>query len=135
MHTMTTSSNKMVFIDRFNSTTEDFLTQLVETFPNVSQFQQFKTGFVLLKTVSNKQPQSIFDSYIAAKYRDQIMKKDEQFFMTEKYDIDSTEKDHWESFIETICGLWKSLTEENKDKIWQFFRVLIVLNDKCNSMQ
>lgn len=134
MHTMT-SSKKMVFIERFNSTTEEFLSQLVTTFPNVLQLNQFKTGFMLLKTVNNKQPQMIFDSYIAAKYRDQIMNKDEQFFMTEKYDIESSsEKDHWETFIETIRGLWESLTDDNKEKIWQFFRVLLVLNDKCNSM-
>lgn len=128
-----TTSHKMVYVERFNVTTEEFLTQLVNTFPNVAQLQQFKTGFVLLKTVNSKQPQVIFDAYIAGKYRDQIMTKDEQFFMNEKYDVDPSEKDHWESFIETLRGLWKGLSDDNKEKIWQFFRVLLVLNDKCNS--
>jgi len=127
------SIDRDVNFDRFNKVTDEFLSQLIQTFPNVTTFSQFKTGFHVLKTFNKYQPQSIFNTYVAVPYKDQIVEKDEQFFLNEKYDIKSDSQDYWQGFIETLRQLWKQLNSDNKDVIWQYFRVLITLNDKCLS--
>lgn len=125
------SAEKKTFIDRFNKSTDEFLGELAQTFPNIQQFSHFRTAFNLLKTVTPDKPQTFFDTYIAIPYKEKILAKDETFFLKEQYDIESDSKDYWFSFIETIRNLWSTLSDDNKDIVWQYFKVLIVLNDKC----
>lgn len=125
------STDRDVTFDRFNKVTDEFLTQLIQTFPNVATFSQFKTGFQVLKTFNKYQPQSIFNTYVSIPYRHQIVEKDEQFFLNEKYDISSDSQDYWQGFVDTLRQLWRQLNDDNKEVIWQYFRVLITLNDKC----
>ena len=128
------SSDREAFFDRFNTTTEEFISQLRNTFPNVSTFSQFQTGFYVVKTFSKYQPQTIFNTYVAIPYKSQIVANDEQFFLNEKYNIQSDSQDYWQSFIDTLRQLWKQLTPQNKEVIWKYFVVLIALNDKCMGM-
>lgn len=126
------SSQKQVYVDRFNVTAKEFVTQLCTLFPDVVNFQRFRTGLSLLLTCTPSQPQQIFDTYVAQKYKDKILTKDENFFMTTDYAIDDNDTDHWSEFINDLCQLWSNLDDQNKDVIWKYFGVLIVLNDKCN---
>jgi hypothetical protein len=128
-----TSANKTVFIERFNTTVNEFVTQLCILCPNVKEFQTFKTGMSVLLLCDTTYIQQFFNKHIASKYRQQILNKDESFFLNENYDIED-EQGYWKSFIETICGLWTGLSSENKDTVWQYFRVLLVLNDKYNEI-
>lgn len=126
------TTNKQVYIERFNVTAQEFVTQLCTLFPDVVNFQRFRTGLSLLVACSPNQPQNIFDMYVAQKYKDKILAKDENFFMTTDYDINDDDGNQWSSFINVLCQLWRNLDTNNKESIWKFFGVLIVLNDKCN---
>lgn len=125
------TSDADVHFDRFNKVTDEFLSQLTHTFPDVSTFAQFKTGFSVLKTLTKRQPQSIFNTYVAIPYKPHILAQDEQFFLNENYDISSDSKDYWQGFVDTLRQLWKNLDDSNKAVIWQYFKVLVTLNDKC----
>lgn len=125
------SIEKKTFIDRFNKSTDEFLGELSQTFPSIQQFGQFRTAFNVLRAVTPEKPHVFFNTYIAIPYKDKILAKDESFFLKERYDIDSDSKDYWFSFIDTIRDLWTTLSNDNKEIVWQYFKVLIVLNDKC----
>ena len=124
------SSHKSVFIERFNTTVQEFVSQLCILCPNIQEFHTFKTGLSVLLLCDVTQIQKFFDKHIAMKYREQIMNKDESFFLHEDYHINDEHQGYWKSFIETICNLWTGLSHENKETVWQYFRVLLVLNDK-----
>lgn len=126
------ANQKQVFIDRFNQTAQEFVTQLCTLFPDVTNFHRFRTGLTLLVTCTPNQPQQIYDTYVAQRYKEKILAKDENFFMTTDYNISDTDSDQWSVFINILCQLWRNLDAQNKDIIWKYFGVLTVLNDKCN---
>lgn len=121
----------MAFYDIFNEKTEEFLKELSTSFPDIVQFSHFKTGFMFLKSFDRKQPQSIFNTYVYVPYKDKILAQDEGFFLTNDYDIQSDSKESWVQFIDNIRAVWTGLSDANKDVIWKYFKVLVVLNEKC----
>ena len=129
------STSKAMFYDLFNEKAIEFLKDLIESFPELgTDFQRVKTGLIALSSVNPKSPQQIFHNYVLSKYKDAIMNKDEAVFLHEtNFDIYSTRKEHWLEFIDHIKGIWQTLDANNKETIWKYFRVLVVLSDKCSA--
>jgi hypothetical protein len=125
--------SKQIFYDRFNENTEELIKDLMNAFPDApDQFKYFKSGFYMVRNLDPKTPQRIFDTYVSDKYRDYILTKDEAFFLTHDIEVNS-HKDYWDEFINYIKGIWRTLDVENKEIIWKYFHVLLVLSDKCKS--
>lgn len=125
------SSDKKVFYELFNSKVEEFIGELITSFPNIKQFSSFRSGFNFLKNLDVKKPQEIFHNYVYNDYREYILKRNEDFFLTNEIEISSTRKEYWEEFIQNIRYIWKTLDGNNKDIIWKYFFVLVTLNEKC----
>lgn len=124
--------SKTAFFERFNDKTEEFIKDLTASFPNIEQFKYFKSGFTMLRNFDPKSPQRIFNTYINSSYREYILNRDESFFLNHDIDVHSSErKEYWNEFINYIKDIWKTLDEDNKEIIWKYFHVLLVLNDKC----
>ena len=123
--------SKAVYFDLFNSKAEEFIKELTTSFPDIKQFQTFRSGFSLLKNLDKKKPQDIFNTYVYTEYKDYILQRNEDFFLHNEVDIKSTRKDQWLEFIANIRSIWKTLDEDNKDVIWKYFQVLVTLNEKC----
>lgn len=128
------SQFKRTYIDLFNSKVEEFINELTTSFPEVKQFSSFKTGFTLLKNLDVTKPVSIYNNYVYSTYKDYIINKDEQFFLTNDVDLTkSGHVDYWQEFIDNIRCVWKQLDVDEKDVIWKYFHILTVLNEKLNA--
>ncbi len=125
------SNDKKIFFDLFNAKAEEFIKELTTSFPDIKQFMSFKSGFNFLKNLDAKQPREIFNTYVYLEYKDYIIKRNEDFFLTNEIDITSKRKEYWLEFIDQIRIIWKSLDDANKDVIWKYFHLLIALNEKC----
>lgn len=125
------ASNKDMFYDLFNEKVDEFFKDLIVAFPSISEFKRFKSGLTMLRNVDPKSPQSIFNNYIVSKYRDAMLNKDEDVFLKTEFDIHSRRKEYWLEFIHQLQSIWKTLNDENKEVIWKYFHVLIILSDKC----
>ncbi len=128
-------ANKLMYYELFNEKADEFLKELVDNFPEFgTDFKRIKTSMMMLRNVDVKAPQRIFNDYILKKYKDAILKKDENVFLEEtQFDIYSNRKEHWLEFIENIKMIWKDLSQDNKEIIWKYFHVLVVLTEKCIS--
>lgn len=124
--------SRQIYFDRFNEKTEEFIKDLNVAFPEVEQFKYFRSGFHMVKNLDPKTPQNIFNTYVSATYREYILNKDESFFLSHEVEI-PTYKDYWQEFIDYIKKIWKTLDTDNKEIIWKYFHVLLVLSDKCKS--
>ncbi len=124
-----------MYYELFNEKADEFLKELVDNFPEFgTDFKRIKTSMMMLRNVDVKAPQRIFNDYILKKYKDAILKKDENVFLEEtQFDIYSNRKEHWLEFIENIKMIWKDLSQDNKEIIWKYFHVLVVLTEKCIS--
>ena len=106
----------------------NFNNDLILLFPNDKDFKLFKNGIVLLKATNPRKILTLFDQYVS-KYEEKILQKDETFFLENNYD----ELDRTENILNTMDILknyWKNLTDQNKEKVWQYFILLVKLNRK-----
>lgn len=122
----------------FNKQADDFFKNIIDGFPSTDdfeivkkEFRSLKGGFGMLKALDEKQPQRIFKDYIADTYRDKIMNKDETFFLDKEYDITSTKKEYWTEFIVNIKKVWMNMDHDSKENMWKYFKLLVLLSDKC----
>jgi hypothetical protein len=126
-------SDKSVFINLFNQKAEEFCKDLVLTFPEVNEFKQLKSGLLLLKNVDVKKPREFFNNYVGINFKQQILSKDESFFLTEVQNHVQVgmENAQWQTVIALLRRLWATLNDDNKESIWKYFQVLVAINDKC----
>jgi hypothetical protein len=71
----------------------------------------------------------LIDNFIEKvyKYKKNILDKDENFFLTNELDIEENDI----SKAIHLKSLWKNkLRNENKEIIWKYFKLLIVISDK-----
>lgn len=126
------------YFNIFNQKADEFFKDLINGFPPeyeqvVVEIKTLKSGFNLLKNVDIKKPQQVFREYVVGTYREKIMSQDESFFMDkENYDITSKRKEYWMDFIDKIKIAWGSMDGDNKTIIWKYFKLLVILSDKCD---
>jgi hypothetical protein len=123
-----------MYFELFNQKSEEFVSELITAYPDIVEFKKFKTGIRLLTSINIKTPQMMFKKNQVASLKDNILKKNEDFFMN--FDIKSDTKhsndyDEWVDFINRLKSIWINLDETNKETIWKYFRVLVLLSDKC----
>lgn len=131
----------MDFHTIFNEKLDEFLKDIINGFPKtqeyeniIAEFKTLKSGVNLMKNVDSTKPQEFFREYIVAKYRDIIIKEDEQFFLAqEDYNIVSKRMEYWMDFINKIKKAWRQMDNNTRVIIWKYFKVLIILSDKCDA--
>jgi hypothetical protein len=125
---------KVNFHGLFNEKMLEFAKDLCEVFSDVAEFKRFRSGVLMLMNIEPKTLENIFRTYVLSKYRDQLLSKDERFFLDHKeFQIYSQRTDYWLELIDQIKSMWKQLDDENREIIWKYFHVMIVLSDKCHS--
>jgi hypothetical protein len=123
--------DSMTYYECFNNKLDEFLKDLTNTFPDLKDIKLLRNGVNIAKVADMKLPQQVFDQTVALKYEKQILEKDENFFMNEDYtEVLST---HGVDFnlVPQLKEVWKSLDESNKDAVWKYMQVLVLLNKKC----
>ena len=120
-----------MYYDKFNEQLISFLKQLTICYPQISEFKKITSGLSLLKTMDKKMPAKLFKEH-ASKFEMQIKKKDEEFFINNnEYEIlDSVDKNEFLDFINQLKIVWKDTSEENKDVIWKYLNVLLIISKK-----
>ena len=117
----------------FNAKLDEFLKDLIDCFPGMKDIKLLKSGLQLSRTMDITLPQKVFNEHIHDIYENNILNKDESFFMNENYqhivDTHGLELD----VISKIKTMWTDLSVNNKDVIWKYLQVLVLLNRKCKS--
>jgi hypothetical protein len=122
-----------VYIECFNKKLQEFITELIECFPQMKELKMLRSGLQLAVTMEPYLPQKVFDEHLHDVYENSILDKDENFFLNEDYQhiVDTRGIDL--DIISTIKNMWKDLDTNNKEAIWKYLQVLVLLNRKCKS--
>lgn len=116
---------------------KQFNTVMLEFFDQLSIYNSKSVNFKMYKSMADaciKLDESslnlMFNKTVTKMFYDQILKKDELFFMelneyTDIYDNDL-------NFINYLKHVWKNADENEKTKIWDFLNVLLYLDKKIN---
>lgn len=132
--------DKVIIYERFNQKAYELFSDLSTNFPNIAEFKKLKAGFLMISNMDVKLPEKVFKEYVSVKFRDYILTQNEEFFLQhDDYQVwsgtpnSSKSKDHWKDFINEIKAVWINLDKDNKDIIWKYFHILLILSDKCNT--
>lgn len=123
----------MSTLTAFNTQLDRLLENLINYFPGNDNFKNFQTIFSLLKTTNPRKIMSLFKTYVTDKYKTQILEKNEEFFMENKFEEEKSniKNDNYaDDLIKQLKEHWSMIDEKNKEIIWKYFQVLVVLSEK-----
>jgi hypothetical protein len=111
----------------FNDMMQQFLDELVLTFPDEKKLVKYQNTFFVLRSASPKKPMKQFMQEVAP-YANQLMQRDDEFFKTNSKDI---------PFLEDldIARLWSDdLSVNTKSAIWQYLQTLYILGTTLSAL-
>ena len=111
----------------FNDMMQQFLDELVLTFPSEKKLVKYQNSFVLLRSANPKKPMKQFMQEISP-YANQLMKRDEDFFKTNCKNI---------PFLDdlNISELWNDdVSDTTKSAIWQYLQTLYILGTTLSAL-
>jgi DNA-binding transcriptional ArsR family regulator len=122
------------YYECFNNKLDELLGELSRTFTEMSDIKILRNGLTFARTLDLKMPQSMFDRHVTPAYEKRIIDEDEQFFLHEEdYHAIASEHGVDLDIIGQLKSIWKDLDGENKQAIWKYLKVLVLLNRKCKS--
>lgn len=114
----------------FNKAFKMFVRDLMRAYPNHSEFKLMHTGYKMIKTVNKRLVHSLFKSTMKP-YYEQILKKDDSFFLTPDFTIPDDFSAIYKAMVPIFIRLWKE-SETNREAVWNHMHVLIALSKKCD---
>jgi len=122
----------MNYLDKFNVTYLEFLTDLIEVCPEDSEFPFYKTTSEAAIFLDSKIVHYIFHENVVKLYSEKILNREEEFFINHNYEdvhsvIDSANTNE---IISKIKSYWLQLNKDNQEIVWKYFRILILLSKK-----
>jgi hypothetical protein len=111
----------------FNDMMQQFLDELVLTFPGEKKLVKYQNTFSLLRKANGKKPLKQFMESVGP-YATHLMQKDEEFFKKHAPEI---------PFLDEldIGRLWTDeLSETTKGAIWQYLQTLYILGTTISSL-
>jgi len=122
-------------LSAFNNQLQEFIEELIKVFPEDNDFKTFETSLYMLKKANPRKILELFKTYIIP-YSDKILKKDENFFLEENYEHlynqNNTNAEKGWIITNKLKKYWNEISNNTKDIIWEYFKVLILLSNKCN---
>lgn len=114
-------------ISAFNDMMQQFLDELVLTFPDTKSFGKFQSQFKLLRKTAPRSPMNNFMESITP-YANSVMQRDEKFFQEHADTI---------PFLKRldIKSIWnENLSETTKGAIWQYLQTLYILGTTISAL-
>tara|TARA_B100001093_G_C26162428_1_gene732174 strand:+ start:64 stop:444 length:381 start_codon:yes stop_codon:yes gene_type:complete len=118
-------------LSAFNNLVINFCDDLIFIFPEENDFKVYKRGISMLNSVNAKKICLLFKTYSTC-YKNEIINKNENFFLTNDYS--NIKKDYSDStasieiIINELKKYWGQLSNENKEKIWEYLNSMIKLS-------
>jgi hypothetical protein len=109
----------------FNKYLKTFLQELVTNFPHIEHFKILNASYVVTKKLNKKWPHRLFQTNIASLYQQQILDKNEPYFMSDYFT-----SPFWPALVDTVKAMWIVLDGTNKDAIWNHLHLVIALNNR-----
>ena len=94
--------------------------------------QDFARALNLAVSFSPEQPQRLFRELVTKPFKEQIMSKDDAFFIS--YDFQPVAQSN--SFVDLdiiakIRSVWDHMAPQDKDHIWKYLQVLVLIDERC----
>ena len=123
--------SRKIFLDAFYGQFHDFLDQLVQVFPDDSDFPTYKTGLSLLQKTNPKLvPEQV--ALHVSPFEASIRSRDEKFFLDHQFP-EYADDNALDLIITKMKGLWTTLSGTSKTVVWDYLILLLDLAKRCTA--
>jgi hypothetical protein len=113
----------------FNNKLTEMVTELTTAFPDVSDLRLLHAGLSVMIGMSPQQPREIFHQYVAVPYGEHVLNRNEQFLLSQDYkEVENLAVD----VVGHIRDLWHRMSTEEKNAVWKYLQVLLMLNKRAS---
>ena len=124
----------MSHLHAFINQLDGFVNEILMVFPNDTDFKLLSNSISLLRKTNPRSILTLFMTSILP-YKTFIVIKDETFFLEHEFSNDDmnidVEKNDIIDMTNKLRGLWTNLNDINKEMIWKYFQVLVILGERC----
>jgi len=119
--------SNIVAMKAFFSTLGDVVDNLIDMFPDDTDFRTFKT---FISMIQKANPSIVINTFYAelSKFETYIDSKDEKFLLEYKANDYGAEG---ADIFEKVKSYWSVLDDQTKDSLWQYFYILKELCKKA----
>lgn len=120
----------MDYLEQFNNTMIELVDDLIRTFPSDGDFRMYKIAIQGALIADKTLVHGVFREKVCRTYSEKILARDEGFFLSNSYDDMKSEFSQAEQLINKLKSCWSSLTPDQRDVVWKYMRLLILLDRK-----
>jgi hypothetical protein len=123
-------ATKKMFLDAFYTQFSDFLTQLIQVFPNDLDFPAYLTGVKLLHRTN---PMLLVSEVLkhTSQFEDLIRSKNEDFFLKHTFSEYTSDNDAMENLIRKMKDMWATMSDNDKKCVWSYTNLLLDIAKRC----
>ena len=121
-------------LTKFNKTISQFIDNMIETYSDDAYYKKeleiFKMKFEVLRKTN---PQKCLENFLVKlyPYKQQIMDENEDFFLRKDYSTDTNNEENLMKALKLKELCEKEMSPEIKKNIFTYFKVLIILSERC----
>jgi len=112
--------SKKMFIEAFYSQFGEFLKELSKMYPEDKDFPAFASNLSMMKYMNPMYPVNFVKTDVVDKYKDQILSRDESFFLNSEEIKQSADID----IVYKLKSYIKEMSPENKDVVWAYIEII-----------
>jgi hypothetical protein len=118
------------YLDLFNAKFREFVGDLVKVFPEDNELKLLHKGLGIIIAVNDRLLIEIYRDRVLRPFGDKLMERNEEFFLANTYEDIRTEVADGERIIQKVKGYWQTLDDTNKEVVWKYLHVLLMLCKK-----
>ena len=118
--------SKKMFIEAFYSQFGEFLKELSKMYPEDKDFPAFASNLSIMKYMNPMYPVNFVRTEVVDKYKEQILSKDESFFINSEEIKQSADID----IVYKLKSYIKEMSPENKDVVWSYIEIITKITMK-----
>lgn len=117
------------YVEKFNDIFQELLKDLIKVFPEDAELRTYLFAVRAATMLNNFVVCDIFYQHLIT-FKDQIIEKDERFFIEKDYSEFQSDKVDIRKLVHKLKICWTVLTDDNKETLWKYFKVLMILSTK-----
>jgi hypothetical protein len=119
----------MKYLEKFNHTLTEFIDDMILLCPDDEDYYMYKTTILASNMIDHIKICRGFHNHVSKQYGDSILDKDDSFY-TNGTMIVSIDNETVVHFMSKVKSIWSGLTEANKNVVWKYLGILVILSRK-----
>jgi hypothetical protein len=121
----------MDYVTKFNDTFQELVDDLAKTFPEDQDLEMYTIAIQAAVFANKNLLVEVFRDKVSDDWKGKILEHDESFFLNTDYKdcVDGLDNSDL-SIITKLKQYWHKLEEVDKETVWKYLRVIVLLHKK-----